>query len=103
MAPTFGNEAPAGSQRAVDGRDHRVGVLDPVQHRIAKDGIELISERQRFTVHDVRDQPKLPRGLDLRSARINGHNLTPEIDQLFRQYAVSTTQVKNVLAGQWRQ
>ena len=54
MAPTFGNEAPAGSQRAVDGRDHRVGALDPACHRIAKDGIELIPERQRFTVHDVR-------------------------------------------------
>jgi hypothetical protein len=45
----------------------------------------------------------LPRGLDLRSARINGDDLTPQIDQFCRKYAVSTTQVKNALAGLWRQ
>jgi hypothetical protein len=103
MAPTFGNEAPARSQRAEHGCDHRVGALDPVQHCIAKDGIELISERQRFTVHHVRVQPKLLRRLDLRSARINGDDLTPQIDQLFRKHTVSTTQVENALAGLWRQ
>jgi len=29
--------------------------------------------------------------------------VTPELDQLFRQYAVSTTQVENALARLWRQ
>jgi hypothetical protein len=73
-----------------------------VQYRVAKDGIELIPARQRFAVHDVRVQPKLPRGLDLRSARINGDDLTPEIDQLFRKYAVAAAGEVTTCRDRWR-
>ena len=103
IAATFCDEASARFQRAVDGGDHRVGALDPVQHRVAEDGIELRLERQRFAAHHVRVESKLSRGLNLRSARIHGDDFTPQIDQLFREHAVSATQVQNALAGLRRQ
>jgi hypothetical protein len=99
VASTFGNKAPARSKRAVHGGYHRVGAPYPVQHRVVEDRIELFPERQSFSAHHVRVQPKLPRGLDLCSARIDCNYFTLEINQFFRECPVSATQIKNALAG----
>lgn len=99
IASTFGNEAAPRSKRAVHGADHPVGWLDPVQDSVAEHSIELFPERQSFGVNNVRVQPKFPGRLNLRRARIDGNNFTAEINQFFRECAVSTTEVKNALTG----
>jgi len=99
MASAFGHEAPTGFQRAVHGGDHGIGTFYPVQHRVAEHRIELFPERERFGIHHVCIQPKHSRSLDLRSAGIDRDDLTLQIDELFRERPVSTTQVENPFAS----
>ncbi|HYJ96163.1 MAG TPA: hypothetical protein VEV86_16135 [Vicinamibacterales bacterium] len=102
MASTFSNETPTGLQRAIHGGDRGIGTLDPVQHRVAEHGVELLIERQVFRIHHMRGQSELSRRFDLCCARIDGNDLTMEIDEFLRERPVSTTQVENALAGTWR-
>jgi hypothetical protein len=67
VASAFGDEAAPWFERAVNGRDHRVGLVDPMQYRVAEDGIELLLERQILTAHHLRVEAESPRGFYLRS------------------------------------
>jgi hypothetical protein len=89
MAAAFGHEAATWPKRAVHRGDHRVGVRDPMQHRVAEHGIKLFVERQRLSAHHAGVQAKRPRGLNLRGARIDADDRASELGQLLGERSVS--------------
>jgi hypothetical protein len=94
IASAFSNKASPWLKRPVNRGDHRIGVLNLVQHCVAEHGIELFPERQGFSAHHMCIQPKCPRGLNLRSAGIDGDNFTPKLNQFFRERPVSAAQLR---------
>jgi hypothetical protein len=45
--------------------DHQIRLLDPVQHGVAKDGVEFVLIWQVRTAHRASVQAELPGGFDL--------------------------------------
>jgi hypothetical protein len=103
MSTTFGNEAPAWSQGTIDSRNHLVGLLDPMQHRIAEDGVEFLAIGQCHRVNNMRSQAKCACGFDERGTRIDRYNIAPEIGDFLGENAVAAPEVKDAFAGLWSQ
>ena len=104
MASEFGDETPAGAQRARDACYHGVRIgLHPMQGGIGEDGIELAGERQGGTVDEVRVSATIA-GL---SHHIRGcvdtDNRTAELGQPQGKHAVAAAKVENSLARLRRQ
>jgi hypothetical protein len=54
MSTELGDKPPAGLQRAMHARKHRIMVAHPVQYRIRKHGIEFPFERQMLGAYQPR-------------------------------------------------
>ena len=82
----------------MDGRERRVRIANPVQHRIAEHGVELAVEVQDRHVRNPRVESMVPGRPDLLRTAVNGHHATAGLDQLLRQHPVAATDVEHPLA-----
>ena len=103
IASAFSDKASTWLKRAINPGDHRIGVLNPVQHCVAEHSIELFLEGQSSSAHHMGIKPEHSRGFNLRSAGINGDNFTPKLYQFFGERPISAAQVENALSGLGRQ
>jgi len=79
VASAFSNKSAAWFQGTIHSSKHHICTPNPVQHSIAKHGIEFFLVRQVFTADRVGVQAELPRGFDLRNTRIDRNHFTPQI------------------------
>jgi hypothetical protein len=84
VASAFSNKSAAWFQRTIHSSQHHICTPNPVQHGITKHGIEFLLVRKVFAADHGCIQPELPRGFDLRNARIDRNHFTTQIRQLFR-------------------
>src|SRR4029078_5671613 len=99
VASEFSNKSAAWFQRTIHSSKHHICTPNQVQHGITKHGIEFPLVRQVFAAYRECVQAELPRGFDLRDARIDRNHFTTQIRQLFRYYAVSATKIQDPFTG----
>ncbi len=87
----------------MDSRNHLVGPLNPMQHGIAEDGVELLAIGQSYSVGDVSHQAKFACRFDERGARIDGNNVAAHIRDFLSENAVAAAEVKYAFTGLWSQ
>ena len=96
-AAEFGDEAPSGTERPVDAGDGGVGRRDPVQRRVAEDGVELAGELQRRCIADRRRHAARASRGDLFSTAVEGHDLGAGSGDPLAQHAVTAAEVEDPL------
>ena len=92
------DEPAAGLEGGPDSGDHAVGIADPVQGGVAKNGIEHAIELQVSRVDDTSIETALECRPDLLRAGVDGHDLAPGCDEALRQRAVAAPQVQYLLS-----
>ena len=98
MAAALRHEATARPQGAIDASNHSIGGLNPVKHRVTEDGIELLSKRQIFRVHDASVEAEFSGCLDLRRTGIHADHLGPKAGDLLSEGTIAATEIENPLA-----
>ena len=101
MAAELRHESSARRESAVDCRQRRVRILDPVQYRVAEHRVELPVEVQVGGVRNARVQSAPTRRPDLFRTRVDGHHAATGRDQLLRQGAVTAADVEDALSRLW--
>ena len=83
----------------MDAAQHRICVLDPVQHGVAEHGIELVVEAQRCRVGDARVETALQGGPDLLRTAVDRNHLASGRHQALGQRTVAAAEIEHPMTG----